>query len=120
MKRTGLTMALALLAAAPLGAQDLRYASGFPPGGPVNEGLRVFAEKIAAGSDMTMKLYELSLLDLKRLELAKALGSGPRLLLLDEIAGGLTDAECDTLLEIVASVRDPAGVLLGMTNGVTL
>jgi len=49
---------------------------------------------------------DLSLLDLKRLELAKALGVGPRLLLLDEIAGGLTDAECDSLLEIVSHVRD--------------
>jgi branched-chain amino acid transport system ATP-binding protein len=48
---------------------------------------------------------ELSLLDLKRLELAKALGGGPRLLLLDEIAGGLTDAECETLLGIIAAVR---------------
>lgn len=47
---------------------------------------------------------ELSLLDLKRLELAKALGSAPRLLLLDEIAGGLTDAECDTLLQIISDV----------------
>jgi branched-chain amino acid transport system ATP-binding protein len=43
----------------------------------------------------------LSLLDLKRLELAKALAQRPRLLLLDEIAGGLTEAECDTLLAIV-------------------
>jgi branched-chain amino acid transport system ATP-binding protein len=44
---------------------------------------------------------DLSLLDLKRLELAKALSVGPRILLLDEIAGGLTDAECDSLLDIV-------------------
>ena len=44
---------------------------------------------------------QLSLLDLKRLELAKALAQKPRLLLLDEIAGGLTEAECDVLLEIV-------------------
>jgi branched-chain amino acid transport system ATP-binding protein len=51
--------------------------------------------RIAAG--------QLSLLDLKRLELAKALAQKPRLLLLDEIAGGLTEAECDTLLEIVAA-----------------
>ncbi|HVV92913.1 MAG TPA: ABC transporter ATP-binding protein [Hyphomicrobiales bacterium] len=48
---------------------------------------------------------KLSLLDLKRLELAKALAGRPRLLLLDEIAGGLTEAECDTLLDIVRSVH---------------
>jgi branched-chain amino acid transport system ATP-binding protein len=48
----------------------------------------------------------LSLLDLKRLELAKALAQRPRLLLLDEIAGGLTEAECVPLLDIV---RDAHG-----------
>ncbi len=48
----------------------------------------------------------LSLLDLKRLELAKALGQKPRLLLMDEIAGGLTDAECGDLLAIVRKVRE--------------
>ncbi|WP_102225753.1 ABC transporter ATP-binding protein [Acidimangrovimonas sediminis] len=49
----------------------------------------------------TLEAERLSLLDLKRLELAKALGQRPRLLLLDEIAGGLTQAECDVLLQIV-------------------
>jgi branched-chain amino acid transport system ATP-binding protein len=47
----------------------------------------------------------LSLLDLKRLEFAKAIACRPRLLLLDEIAGGLTDYECDDLLEIVRTVH---------------
>jgi branched-chain amino acid transport system ATP-binding protein len=47
----------------------------------------------------------LALIDLKRLELAKALAQRPELLLLDEIAGGLTEAECDTLLEIIKTVH---------------
>lgn len=47
----------------------------------------------------------LSLLNLKRLELSRALAAKPRLLLLDEIAGGLTDAECEALLETISSVH---------------
>ncbi len=47
----------------------------------------------------------LSLLDLKRLDLAKALAQSPRLLLLDEIAGGLTEAECDMLVAIVSAAH---------------
>jgi branched-chain amino acid transport system ATP-binding protein len=48
----------------------------------------------------------LTLLDLKRLELCRTLAVEPRLLLLDEIAGGLTDAETDTLLAIIQRVHD--------------
>jgi branched-chain amino acid transport system ATP-binding protein len=48
----------------------------------------------------------LPLLDLKRLELARALASSPKLLLLDELAGGLTEAECNILLDIVREVHD--------------
>lgn len=47
----------------------------------------------------------LLLLDLKRLELAKALAVSPQLLLLDELAGGLTDVECNSLLDIVRDVH---------------
>jgi branched-chain amino acid transport system ATP-binding protein len=48
---------------------------------------------------------ELPLLDMKQLELAKALALRPRLLLLDEIAGGLTEPECDILLDTIAEVH---------------
>lgn len=49
---------------------------------------------------------DLPLLDLKRLELAKALSIDPSLLLLDEIAGGLTDQECGALLEILETIKN--------------
>jgi branched-chain amino acid transport system ATP-binding protein len=47
----------------------------------------------------------LGLLDRKRLELARALATGPRLLLLDEIGGGLSDAEASELVQIIRDLR---------------
>ncbi len=47
----------------------------------------------------------LTLLDRKRLELAKALSTNPNLLLIDEVAGGLTESEVEEVLEIIHSVR---------------
>ncbi len=48
----------------------------------------------------------LALLHRKRLELARALATAPRVLLLDEIAGGLTDLEVNELTHIIKGLRE--------------
>jgi branched-chain amino acid transport system ATP-binding protein len=47
----------------------------------------------------------LPLLDRKRLELARALAGDPSVLLLDEIAGGLTEGEVDDLIGTIRELR---------------
>jgi branched-chain amino acid transport system ATP-binding protein len=54
----------------------------------------------------------LTLLDRKALEVARALSSSPRLLLLDEIAGGLTEAEGVQLVERIQQVHKAGTAIL--------
>lgn len=53
-----------------------------------------------------MPAGQLRLLDRKRLELARALATEPQLILLDEIAGGLTEKEIPPLIEMIKQLRD--------------
>jgi branched-chain amino acid transport system ATP-binding protein len=60
--------------------------------------------KTAMSAQANVPAERLGLLQRKRLELARALATQPKLLLLDEVAGGLTDPEVAQLVEIVRGV----------------
>jgi branched-chain amino acid transport system ATP-binding protein len=54
----------------------------------------------------------LNTVQLKRLDLARALASEPKLLLLDELAAGLTEGELQDLMEIIRKIRDSGVTIL--------
>ena len=64
-------------------------------------GLEEIAELAVAGLSFGTK---------KRVELARALASGPKLLLLDEPAGGLNHDEVHELASLIRRIRDERGV----------
>ena len=62
-------------------------------------------EQSGMGSKSNTMAGSLGLLDRKRLELARALATRPKVLLLDEIAGGLTEAEVQQLVEKIREIH---------------
>ena len=62
-------------------------------------------ERTGMSGEANWPAARLGLLQRKRLELARAVASQPKLLLLDEVAGGLTDPEVAQLVEIVRGVN---------------
>jgi branched-chain amino acid transport system ATP-binding protein len=69
------------------------------------ESCMAILERCGLSSKANRPAGSLTLLDRKRLELARALASEPAVLLLDEVAGGLTEHECQALIALIREIR---------------
>lgn len=63
------------------------------------------AEQIGLQDKLLWFAGDLGLLDRKRLEIGRAMATNPTLLLFDEVAGGLTESEVVTIIELVEMVK---------------
>jgi branched-chain amino acid transport system ATP-binding protein len=66
---------------------------------------RAVLDELGLGAKADLPAGALTLAERKRLELARALGTEPRLLLLDEVMSGLTDAETERIIELARAIN---------------
>ena len=68
--------------------------------------------RVGLGRQLGMRADALTLAGRKRLELARALATRPKLLLLDEVMAGLNPIEVEEIVGIVHAIRDAGVVIL--------
>jgi branched-chain amino acid transport system ATP-binding protein len=75
------------------------------------------AERVGLAGRLDRPAESLTVAGRKRLELARALATGPRLLLLDEVMAGLNPREIDEIVAVIRAIRD-GGVTVLLTEHV--
>jgi len=73
---------------------------------------RLIAEKVGMSSMLDQSASDLTVAGRKRLELARALATGPKLLLLDEVMAGLNPQEIVEIIALIRSIRDSGVTIL--------
>ena len=104
---------------------DLTVLENVMVGGFHHQGSRLAARRkaeevlafVGMSDRMGTEAQNLTVVDRKRLEMARCLATDPELLLLDEVVAGATPAEAVTMMDVIRRIRD-AGVTIIMVEHV--
>jgi branched-chain amino acid transport system ATP-binding protein len=92
------------------------YGQGGGSGGhslaKANEAAEKALAMVGLPTDRAASVDGLGAAGLKKLELAKAIATGPKLLLADESLGGLDEAEMDQAADMLRKIRDELGITI--------
>ena len=82
----------------------------YPNTGKARKKAQEMLDLVGIGEKCNAQGHDLTLPELKRMEVARALATEPTVLLLDEVMAGLNPRECERVIQMVRSIRDTAGI----------
>ncbi len=87
-----------------------------PGAGSVRERALEAIEFVRFTLPLNTPAEQLNTVQLKRIDLARAISCQPKLLLLDELASGLTPGELDSIMELILEIRDSGVTIIAVEH----
>lgn len=100
--------------------ENVKVGAVFGPDGPRKTSAEQRAREALDFVKFTLPIdtpaQQLNAVQLKRIDLARALACEPKLLLLDELASGLTPGELDSIMELIRKIRDDGVTIIAIEH----